>query len=313
MPRARGEPQQGVTGGPEEQDEEVDGCDLRLCAAAEQSDLLADGVTGGEALRAAAVFVVAVVVAVVLRRALVRYVDRNGSRHIGLLLGRFLGLVVVALGAVYALDVVGVRIGPLLGALGVGGIALAFAAQDILQNLVAGVLLQVRRPFRTGDQIGSGEFEGVVDDINLRTVELTTYDGLTVYLPNAEVLKNPIVNYTRTPHSRTELVVGVAYDTDLEQARQVLMSACRAAEGVQAAPAPEAWVHQFGSSSIDIAVRFWHAADIASRWRVRSAVAVSVKQELDAAGMTIPFPQRTLWFGPGERTLAVRSADEGSS
>ena len=284
-----------------------------LPLAAQEQDLLADGITGVEALRAAAVFVAAVVLAVVVRRALVRYVDREGSRHVGRLLGRFLSLLVVALGAVYALDIVGVRIGPLLGALGVGGIALAFAAQDILQNLVAGVLLQVRRPFRTGDQIGSGDFEGVVDDINLRTVELTTYDGLTVYLPNAEVLKNPIVNYTRTPHSRTELTVGVAYDTDLERARQVLVQACRSADGVQEAPAPEAWVHRFGESSIDIAVRFWHPADIASRWRVRSAVAVSVKRELDAAGMTIPFPQRTLWFGPGERTLSVRSTDEGPS
>ena len=277
--------------------------------AAEQQDLLSESVSAADAARSAAVLLAAVVLAVVLRRALVRSVDRQGSRHVGRLLGRFLGLLVVALGAVYALDLLGVRIGPLLGALGVGGIALAFAAQDILQNLVAGVLLQVRRPFRIGDQVGSGDHEGVVEDINLRTVELTTYDGLTVYLPNAEVLKHPIVNYTRTPHSRTELTVGVAYDTDLERAREVLMSACRAAEGVQEAPAPEAWVHTFGESSIDIAVRYWHAADIASRWRVRSAVAISVKAGLDAAGMTIPFPQRTLWFGPGERVLDVRSSD----
>ena len=284
------------------------GHDLRRLAA-EQQDLLADSVTAVDAVRAAAVFVLTVLVAVVVRRALVRYVDREGSRHVGRLLGRFLSLVVVALGTVYALDLLGVRIGPLLGALGVGGIALAFAAQDILQNLVAGVLLQVRRPFRVGDQIGSGDYEGVVDDINLRTVELTTYDGLTVYLPNAEVLKQPIVNYTRTPHSRTELTVGLAYDTDLERAREVLMAACRSAAGVQDVPAPEAWVHRFGESSIDIAVRYWHAADIASRWRVRSGVAIAVKRELDAAGMTIPFPQRTLWFGPGERVLDVRSAD----
>ena len=291
-----------------EQDQDVPGPDLRLLAA-DQQDLLSEGVTAAGAARSAAVFLVAVVLAVVLRRALVRSVDRQGSRHVGRLLGRFLSLVVVALGAVYALDLLGVRIGPLLGALGVGGIALAFAAQDILQNLVAGVLLQVRRPFRIGDQIGSGDHEGVVEDINLRTVELTTYDGLTVYLPNAEVLKNPIVNYTRTPHSRTELTVGVAYDTDLERAQEVLIAACRAAQGVQEAPAPEAWVHAFGESSIDIAVRYWHAADIASRWRVRSNVAIAVKRELDAAGMTIPFPQRTLWFGPGERVLDVRSSD----
>ena len=282
-------------------------------AAEDDTPLVADEITRTEVLEASLVFVVTIVLAVVLRRALVRVLDREADRHLGRVLGRFLSLVVVAVGAVYALDLAGVRIGPLLGALGVGGIALAFAAQDILQNLIAGILLQVRHPFRIGDQIGSGDYEGTVDDVNLRTTEITTYDGLTVYLPNSEVLKNAIVNYTRTPYSRTELTVGVAYDTDLERARAVLADACRAAEGVQALPPPEAWVLQFGESSIDITLRYWHAADIASRWRVRSAVAVSVKGALDAAGITIPFPQRTLWFGPGSTTLSVARAGDRHS
>jgi small-conductance mechanosensitive channel len=270
---------------------------------------LAEGIGAGDVVRAVLVFLASILVAVVLRRLLVRVVDREADRHLGRIVGRFLSVVVVAVGAVFALDVVGVAIGPLLGALGVGGIALAFAAQDMLANLVSGVLLQVRHPFRIGEQIRSGDYEGVVDDINLRTVELTTYDGLTAYLPNAEVLRNPIINFTRTPFSRTQLDVGVAYATDLEHAREVLLDACRRADGVQDAPPPEAWVHEFGESSINIAVRYWHAADIASTWRVRSAVAIAVKQSLDAAGMTIPFPQRTLWFGPGSTTLHV---DDGS-
>lgn len=271
---------------------------------------LAEGIGAGDVVRAVLVFLASILVAVVLRRLLVRVVDREADRHLGRIVGRFLSVVVVAVGAVFALDVVGVAIGPLLGALGVGGIALAFAAQDMLANLVSGVLLQVRHPFRIGEQIRSGDYEGVVDDINLRTVELTTYDGLTAYLPNAEVLRNPIINFTRTPFSRTELDVGVAYATDLEHAREVLLDACRRADGVQDAPPPEAWVHEFGESSINIAIRYWHAADIASTWRVRSAVAIAVKQSLDAAGMTIPFPQRTLWFGPGSTTLHVNDGSE---
>ena len=89
----------------------------------------------------------------------------------------------------------------------------------------------------------------------------------------------------------------------------MLLDACRRADGVQDAPPPEAWVHEFGESSINIAVRYWHAADIASTWRVRSSVAIAIKQSLDGAGMTIPFPQRTLWIGPGSTTLHV---DDGS-
>ncbi|MBA3618635.1 MAG: mechanosensitive ion channel family protein [Acidothermales bacterium] len=281
-----------------------------LLVAAEEDPLVADAVTTGDIILAAIVFAAAIALAVLLRRLLVHALDRgDADRRVGRLTGRFLGLVVVVVGAIYALGVAGVRIGPLLGALGVGGVALAFAAQDILQNLVAGILLQIRRPFKVGEQIGSGDFEGTVDDVNLRTVELTTYDGLTVYLPNAEVLRTPIVNYTRTPYSRTSLTVGVAYDTDLTHAQAVLHDGCGAASGVQQHPPPEVWVEEFAESSINFAVRYWHAADIASRWRVRSAIAVAIKTALDEAGIRIPFPQRTLWFGPGETALQVRSAE----
>jgi small-conductance mechanosensitive channel len=271
---------------------------VNLLRAAEEAVLVDDPITWSEVARSLSVFLAALVLAVILRRVLVRAIDREGNRHVGRTVGRFLSVVVAGVGALYALDLLGVQVGPLLGALGVGGIAIAFAAQDILQNFIAGVMLQVRHPFRVGEQIGSGEYEGVVDDVNLRTTVISTYDGLIVYLPNAEVLKQAIVNYTRTPFSRTSLTVGLAYDTDLERARQVLLDACRATEEVQQTPPPEVWVEEFGDSSINLAVRYWHHADIASRWRVRSAVAMSIKTALDRAGMTIPFPQRVLWLHP---------------
>jgi small conductance mechanosensitive channel len=279
--------------------------------AAEEA-VVSDPITWQEAVQASVVFVLGIVLAVVVRRVMVRAIDREGSRHIGRVVGRFVSVVIGVVGAVYALGMVGVRIGPLLGALGVGGIAIAFAAQDILQNFIAGVLLQVRHPFRVGDQIGSGDHEGVVDDVNLRTTVLRTYDGLVVYLPNAEVLKNPIINYTQTPVSRTSLTVGLPYDVDLQRARQVLLDACRDTDEVQASPPPEVWVEEFAESSINVAVRYWHPADIASRWRVRSAVAVSLKTALDAAGISIPFPQRVLWFPQGPEA-AGPVADAGGA
>ena len=275
-------------------------------------DVVPDDISLAALGQAGIVLAATIALAVLVRHLLVRTIDRgDADRHTGLLLGRFLSVLVVSVGAIYAIDLLGVRVGPLIGALGVGGIAIAFAAQDILQNFIAGLLLQLRRPFRLGEQVGSGEYEGVVQDVNLRTVVLQTYDGLTVYLPNAEVLKNPIVNYTRTALSRTDITVGVAYDTDLVRARTVLLEAAGGAEGVAVQPPAEAWVDEFGESSIDIVVRYWHAADIASRWRVRSSVAVAVKAGLDAAGITIPFPQRTRWFGPGSTTLRVDGTPGG--
>ena len=284
---------------------------VTLLVVAAEDPIATDAISWQEVVQASVVFLLGLALATVLRRLLVRAIDREGDRHIGRVVGRFLSLVVAAVAAVYALDLLGVRIGPLIGALGVGGIAIAFAAQDILQNFIAGVLLQVRHPFRLGDQIGSGDHEGVVEDVNLRTTVLNTYDGLVVYLPNAEVLKNPIINYTRTPVSRTSLTVGLPYDTDLERARHVLLDGCRAADGVREAPAPEVWVEEFAESSINVAVRYWHPADIASRWRVRSAVAVSLKAALDEAGITIPFPQRVLHL-QGDQQVAISVSDSTS-
>lgn len=252
-------------------------------------------------LGASVALLISIVIAIAARNILVRIVDHgDASRSMGRLTGRFVALVVVVVGVVYALGLVGVRITPLLGALGVGGIAIAFALQDILQNFVAGVLLQVRRPFKIGDQVDSNAFEGVIRDVNLRTTEIHTFDGLTVYLPNAVVLKAAIVNHTRTPVSRTTLDVGVPYDTDLRTAQRVLLESCAGAPGVETAPPPEVWCEEFGDSSINFAVRYWHRADMASRWRVRHEVALAVKDGLDAVGIAIPFPQRTLWWGREE-------------
>ena len=263
------------------------------------------------ALFGAVVLGLTLMLAVVVRRVTITVLDRGDSdRHTGRVVGRLASVVVVVAGTVYALELAGLQVGPMLGALGIGGIALAFAAQDILSNFVAGILLQVRRPFRVGDEIASGDFEGRVEDVNLRSVRLRTYDGVTVYLPNAEVLQSAISNYTKTPLNRTAIAVGVAYDSDLERVRSIILSACDDVSEVVADPPPEAWVESFGDSSINIEVRYWHAADIASRWRARNDVALAVKRAFDEGGVTIPFPQRTLWFGPGSTTLRVEDGQQ---
>ncbi|MDP8938277.1 MAG: mechanosensitive ion channel family protein [Actinomycetota bacterium] len=210
--------------------------------------------------------------------------------------GRFVGLVLAAVSLVYALGVIGVRLGPLVGALGIGGLALAFAGQNILANFLASIILQLRHPFRRGDQVTVAGSEGTVDDVNFRTVALRTFDGERVMVPCAQVLSTNIVNHTTLGRRRSTLEVTVAYDTDLERTRALLLEAVAAVDGVLDRPPPEVWVEAFGDSGIPLAVRFWHAPDIATLWRVRSQVAVTVKRSLDGAGVQIPFPQRVLRF-----------------
>ncbi len=201
----------------------------------------------------------------------------------------------------------GLEVTPLLGALGIGGIAVALAVQSVLANAIASIILQVRRPFRRGDQIATNDLEGRVVDVNLRTVRLVTFDGNDVVVPAAKVLESPITNYTRGEARRTDLVVGVDYETDLDAARDVMIRAAAGVTDVLDQPAPEAWVHEFGDSTINVTVRFWHHSPNAVLWRVRSEVAVALKRELDAAGMVIAFPQRVLHLAPEANVLRTSS------
>jgi small-conductance mechanosensitive channel len=257
------------------------------------------GIAGGYALRT------------VLSRALRR---GDSERHAADGLARAACWAMVAAGVFWSLSVLGLRLGPVFGALGIGGVAVAFAAQSILANFLASIILQLRRPFRRGDQITTNDCEGVVEDVNFRTVRLRTYAGERVLVPCAEVLAQPITNHTTLGRRRTTLEIGVGYDADLEQAREVLLAATAATDGVLEKPGPEVWVKEFDESAVTLAVRFWHAPDQATLWRVRSHVAVAVKASLDSAGIAIPFPQRVLSFTsqvePRSSADAPPSADQ---
>lgn len=271
---------------------------LSLAVADEAKEaIVARPLTAGDWIVAGAVVATGLVVARVARGLVSRAARGEDDEPAAEAVGRTVGLVLAAIALLCALGVLGVRLGPLVGALGIGGIALAFAGQNILANFLASIILQLRHPFRRGDQIAVAGCEGTVDDVNFRTVVLRTFDGQRVMVPCAQVLTNPIVNHTTLGRRRTTVQVGVAYDTDLDTALTVLRRALREVQGVLERPTPEVWVESFADSGITLAVRFWHPPDIATLWRTRSEVAVAVKQALDKAGIRIPFPQRVLHFG----------------
>jgi small-conductance mechanosensitive channel len=269
-----------------------------LWAVAQSNDaIVSRGVTARDWAMAGGIALAGVVVAKVVRGLVSRAAaSEDGHGAAADAVGRFAGLVLAAMALVYALGVIGVRLGPLVGALGIGGLAFAFAGQSILANFLASIILQLRRPFRRGDQVSVDTSEGTVDEINFRTVVLRTFDGQRVLVPCASVLNTPIVNHTTLGRRRTTLEVSVGYDADLDEARAVLLRALEGVDGVLDHPQPEVWVKSFGDSGIPLALRFWHPPDVATLWRVRSEVAVAAKRALDDAGIAIPFPQRVLRF-----------------
>lgn len=256
-------------------------------------------ITGWNMVAATAVFIAAIIVGrllmTVTRRALGRI--EGIPDFAGQLIGRLVFYLVLLLGGAWALTFIGVNLLPLLTSLGVLVIILAFALRGIVENFAAGLTLQARGPFRPGDQIDTNGHTGTVVEINARAVVLDTTEGTRVHVPSGSVLGEPIVNYTVLEHRRTTLDIGLAYDTDLEAARRLILETVTAVDGVLGEPPPDVLVHEFADSTIDVAVRFWHSPQLRAGWVVRDAVAVALKAALDGAGMNMAFPQRVLWWG----------------
>lgn len=240
---------------------------------------------------AGVIVVVSAVLGALARGLVIRNLTRRTGRLVAHMVGRLALGLFVAIGVVYALNQVGVSMGPLLGLLGLLGLALALALQDVLSNFIAGVMLSIRRPFRVGDQIGTADFEGVVEDVSLRSVTMRTFDGVRVLIPNSTVWDAPIENFTTLGARRSRIDVGVGYQTDLDEAIVMMADLVADVDGVLDEPPPAALVDEFGESAISIAVFFWHGPAVAVELDVRDRVARELKRGLDTAGIEIPFPQ----------------------
>jgi small conductance mechanosensitive channel len=294
----------------------VDGLDP-VTSPQELVELVRDAtleLVGDVALRLPLILVALVVMALglVLVAVVVRAVDRAFERsrveHAAQrLVGNLLRATLVLLVALMALSIAGVQVGAVLAGLGLAGLALAFALQNILENFVAGMLILMRKPFRRGEQIESHSFQGTVEDIDLRVTRIRDFDGELVLIPNAMVFREPIVNLTRLGPRRTRLTIGVDYRDDHDAARAVLIEALESVDGVLASPPCEVLLTELADSSVDFELAYWTAPQVREVRHVRDRVLAASKSALEDAGMTIPWPIRTL---AGEASLRVRSEEE---
>lgn len=169
------------------------------------------------------------------------------------------------------------------------GFAIALGFQGTLSSLAAGVLLMVFRPYKVGDVVKLGGELGKVSEIELFTTLLDTFDNRRIILPNGSVFGNTIENLTFHPTRRVDVNVGVGYDADLDQTREVLTEAAREVEGRLDEPEFAVALLELGDSSVNWAVRVWtHTEDF---WTVKDALTRLVKIKLDQAGLEIPYPQ----------------------
>lgn len=213
-------------------------------------------------------------------------------KELQILGGRMTYTAILTLGVTVGLKIAGIDLTTIIAAVAFG---IGFALKDLIMNFLAGVMILVGRHFTLGDYINIGGTVGKVVEIQSRVTVLQAIDGTKVIVPNSEIFKKQVVSYTSNPFRRIEIIVGVDYRTNLENAIKVCMQAVHTTKGVLIEPQPAVIVSDFGESSIDLKVRAW--VDSKGGWlKIKSNLIVNIKHQFDKYGITIPWPIRTVAY-----------------
>ncbi len=244
------------------------------------------------------VFVVLLFAAKGVRSLAERALARTSNRSAATAIGRILYILLVGLAVLIAVTVAfpSMTPGRLISTLGIGGIAIGFAFKDIFQNLLAGILLLLRHPFRVGDEITTGEFTGTVEAIETRATFIRTYDGRRIIIPNGDVYTKPVTVISAYDMLRSEYDVGIGYGDDLGRAKEVALEAIRGVDGVLSDPPPDVLVWELGESAKNIRLRWWTKPLRGDVLRIRDQVLKAVAEAISGAGMDLPFPTQVVLF-----------------
>lgn len=216
----------------------------------------------------------------------------NLDASLQLLLRNVIRTLWVLLGVYLVSAQFGVNLVPILGGLGVVGLAVGFAAQDILANLISGITLLLDRPFRIGDWIRTESHEGQVASLTLRTTRLKTRDNEYVSIPNKEVAGAVVENLSVGGRLRVHVNLPLAYEEHVERAREVLLGVLPAFPEVLTDPAPQVLVQELEESRVCLLFRFWLDAEHVAGYPVlRMKVLEAAKEALQAAGLAVPYPR----------------------
>jgi len=222
------------------------------------------------------------------------------NRELSELLAKIVYVIIIIIGAFVALSVLNLEktVTSLLAGAGIIGLALGFAFQDIATNFISGFLMAARRPFEVGDVIQAGDYQGVVKTLNIRTTEITSFQGQEIIIPNKELFQNILVNDSTNKMRRIDLGVGVSYGEDLERVRDIAIKAVENVPNRMKEKEVSLVYEAFGDSSINFIIMIW--VDFNSQLdylKAQSEAIIAIKKAFDQNDIMIPFPIRTLDFG----------------
>ncbi|QDI77034.1 MULTISPECIES: mechanosensitive ion channel family protein [Leisingera] len=248
----------------------------------------------GSVVAAVVILLAGFIVASWVKRRIVALGDTHASLDVTLFhfLGNLARYVILAFAVLFVLNTFGVKTTSIIAAIGAAGLAIGLAMQGALSNVAAGVMIILFRPFKLGDFIEVDGEMGTVKDINLNNTVIASLSNLKVIIPNSEVWGNTITNYSSFDTRRAEWTFGVGYGANLAVAERVIRETIMSDSRSHSDPEPFIQVNELNSSSVDFLVRVW--VDAAEYFQYQADMKRKVKEALDAAGVDIPFPTRTI-------------------
>ncbi|WP_265529505.1 mechanosensitive ion channel family protein [Sphingomicrobium marinum] len=244
------------------------------------------------------VFIAFWIIAKIVRNVVSKASFGDGNESLATVFSRMIYWVILIVGLFIALTVVlpSLTPGQLIGGLGIGGLAIGFAFQDIFSNLLAGILILVRQPFKVGDEIESGDYRGRVEEIETRATFIRTFDNKRVIIPNKQIYSDPLKVWTAYDLRRSEYEIGIGYGDDIRTAKKVILDAVKGTEGVSTEREPDVLVADLAASWITIKARWWHESKRGTETRLRSQVIENVAYALTEAGIDMPFETQVHLF-----------------
>ncbi|MBW3535037.1 MAG: mechanosensitive ion channel family protein [Gemmatimonadetes bacterium] len=233
-----------------------------------------------------------------------RWIAAKSTPQRGMIVGKLVFYVGVAIVATMTLAELGFSLAPLLGAAGILGIALGFASQTSVSNIISGFFLMAEQPFVVDDVIQIGPTIGRVLSIDMMSVKLRTFDNRFVRIPNEQIIKTEVTTITRFPIRRVDVDVGVAYKEDIGRVREVLLDVARRHPLSLMEPEPLVLFQGYMDSSINFRFAVWTVRE--NFFRLRNEITEAVKMRFDEEGIEIPFPHRTLYPGSVTEPFPIR-------
>lgn len=263
---------------------------------------------GLDIIRVVVLLLVGLPMLLVARRWIRKVVTRNYSAHYGLLTGRLVFYTGMILLLITVLHQLGFNLTALLGAAGILGVAVGFASQTSVSNIISGFFLIAEQPFEIGDVITVGGNTGAVLSIDMLSVKLRLFNNNFVRVPNELLLKSEVINLTRFPIRRVDCKVSVAYKEDLERVRSVLFDVARNNTTALMQPEPLVIFDGFGDSSINLLFLVW--AEKSEFMKLRNSIQMDVKKRFDQEGIEIPFPHVSVYTGSQTTPYPVQIAPD---